>query len=99
MRQIIIDAYQYQELDKTAKSFVVCWLEAYPIEEDGGKVMEYYSKEKTNEKMIAEHCNSNGYLFDRYGYPVHHIEKGRTNREEQILVLEQLIKQMENENE
>ena len=83
MREIIIDAYQYHELNKTAKRFVLCWLEEYPIEyenEEGRKVVEYYSL-ATDEKLIEEHCNSNGYLFDRYGYPVHHIEKGITKKE------------------
>ena len=73
MREMIIDAYQYQELNKTAKSFVVCWLEEYPIEYEN-------EEERTvwlgvDEKIIAEYCNSNGYLFDRYGDPVHHLEK------------------------
>lgn len=90
MRKIIIEAYQYHELHGMAKQNVVRWLDEDPVEyenEEGRKVREYFSD--MDEGMIEEHCESNGYLFDRFGDPVHHIEKEieKKEKEEKLWII------------
>jgi hypothetical protein len=78
MKEIIIQAYQYHELHKMAKQNVVRWLDEYPVtlpydNEKGEEVIQYFSE--MDEGMLEEHCESNGYLFNKRGDPVHHLEK------------------------
>jgi hypothetical protein len=75
MRQIIIEAYEYRELEPSAQAKVVYWLDQNPCEcqNDQGE-MEFRYFSDMNDEEIQEHCEMNGYLFDDEGRPVHHSE-------------------------
>lgn len=78
MREIIVQAYQYSELDDNAKHNVKDWLDEGLLDhelfnEDGKFIGQYFID--MDEKDIIEHCNSNEYLFSIWGEPIHHLEK------------------------
>jgi len=68
MKEIIVQAYQYSELDDDAKHNVKCWLEENMFSDNFFKI-------DIDEKNIIEHCNSNNYLFSIWGDSIHHLEK------------------------
>lgn len=74
MRQIIIDAYEYHELEPFAQAEVVYWLDQdlSECQNDQGEMEFIYFSDMTDEE-IREHCELNGYLFDDEGRPVHHL--------------------------
>jgi len=74
MKQIIIDAYEYHELEPTAQAEVEYWLDTDPWEfqNDKGETLYRNCSDMTHEE-IREHCEANGYLFDDEGRPVHHL--------------------------
>ena len=76
MREIIVQAFQYSELDDDAKHNVKCWLDENPhdFENENGELVTVYAIDM-DEKDIIEHCNSNEYLFSIWGEPIHHLEK------------------------
>lgn len=74
MKQIIIDAYEYHELETFAQAEVVSWLDQDPWEFQNDKgEMEFSYFSEMNDEEIREHCELNGYLFDDEGRPVHHL--------------------------
>ena len=80
MKEIIVQAYQYSELDDDAKHNVKCWLDKDEFEssdplayQNDPKTWEYYNG--MDEKDIIDRCNANEYLFSIWGEPIHHLEK------------------------
>jgi|8_EtaG_2_1085327.scaffolds.fasta_scaffold30520_3 hypothetical protein len=76
MKEIIVQAFQYSELDDDAKHNVKCWLDENPLDyenEDGELIIKYFIH--MDKKDIIEHCNANDYLFSIWGEPIHHLEK------------------------
>lgn len=74
MREIKINAFEFNELDERAKLNVISWLDKSPIyfEIDGEEEIEYFHQMEENE--ISEHCQANEYLFNKHGRPIHHLE-------------------------
>jgi hypothetical protein len=72
---VSINAYQYEDLTlHEAKKKVIDWLNNYPLEferEDGTMGYTYFSDD--SEDDIIDHCNINGYLFDKNGNPIHQL--------------------------
>lgn len=69
-----IRAYKYHELDEHRQFKVAVWLDEWPIDyedEDGETHWEYFT-DMTKED-IAEHCEANEYLFNKFGEPIHHL--------------------------
>jgi len=77
MKIVKIKAYKFEELKDSAKYEVLTWLDKYPIDyedEDGNTKCEYFSDiYHQDQEYIAEHCQSNEYLFDEYGNVIHHL--------------------------
>ncbi len=75
IKTIKIKAYQYDDLCRDSQIEVMYWLDQCPMEYDdewGNIHTEYFSDQ--SEEMISDHCDVNGYLFDQYGKPIHHLE-------------------------
>ena len=72
-------AYEINELDdKKALWTALNWLNRMPLdyENDRGEMVPQYWDDiwhSEGEDFVIEHCKFNGYLFDEYGYPVHHL--------------------------
>ena len=83
MKQIIINAYEYHELEPSAQAEVVYWLDKNPCEcqNDQGEMEFSYFSDMTDEE-IQEHCEWNGYLFDDKGRPVHHLGETIATRDD-----------------
>ena len=69
-----IRAYRYRELDEHRQFKVAVWLDEWPIdyEDEDGKTHWEYFTDMTKED-ISEHCEANGYLFNKFGEPIHHL--------------------------
>ena len=79
-----INVYEYKDLDTNAKDKVIYWLDLYPMEyeeedEYGEITMKYKYFADLDENEIQEHCESNGYLFTREGYGIHHLIEENKN--------------------
>ena len=81
MKQIIINAYEYKELNECAKFKAKLWLDEVPFEyetgdldEQGKPIKKYDYVSNWDDDAIIEHCEINQYLFDTYGNPIHHLE-------------------------
>ena len=82
MKTIKINTYDYIELNKQGKLYVLSCLYEVPIDyandfdEQGIKIKEdkYFSDFNFSENEINDHCKVNGYLFSIYGNPVHKLE-------------------------
>jgi hypothetical protein len=78
MKEIIVQAYQYSELDDNAKHNVKDWLDEglldYELFNEDRKFIGKYFIDM-DEKDIIEHCNSNNYLFSLWGEPIHQYRK------------------------
>lgn len=79
---VMIEGFQYCELDSKAKHKVLVWLDEVPIEyeeeivNDKGEVEyvpEYMYFSDLEEDDIQDHCYMNGYLFDKHGKPIHNL--------------------------
>ena len=90
MKIIQVNAYEYQELNQDTMFKVKLWLDEIPfeyetgeIDENGKSIIKYddYASE-WDDSDIIEHCEVNGYLFNKYGDPIHYLEitKERGNR-------------------
>ena len=76
MKTIFIEAYKYKELSQKAKDKVLYWLDETPLDyenEKGELIIQFYID--MDEEYIDEHCECNGYLFSKYGEPIHHLQK------------------------
>ena len=72
-----ITGFNYLELSEKAKMTVDYWLDECPLEydDDEGQVkMEFISD--WDDADIDEHCQINGYIFDRFGKPIHNLIEG-----------------------
>lgn len=72
--KVRINAYMYENLDNEAQFKAQFWLDKWPLDyknESGETQFKYFSDMETQD--IIEHCDSNGYLFDKYGNPIHHL--------------------------
>nr|BAR28433.1 hypothetical protein [uncultured Mediterranean phage uvMED]BAR28541.1 hypothetical protein [uncultured Mediterranean phage uvMED] len=79
MKTIKVNAYNYQELNEDNKNNVKMWLDELPFDyEDEDKQGNIIKKldypSDWDELDIEEHCQSNKYLFDKYGKCIHHLE-------------------------
>ena len=81
MKIIKVNAYEYKELNDEAKFQAKVLLDEIPfdydtgeIDENGKSIMKYDYISEWNEGDIIEHCEVNGYLFDKWGNRVHHLE-------------------------
>ena len=81
MKIIQVNAYEYQELNQDAMFKVKLWLDEIPfeyetgeIDENGKSIIKYDYASEWGDRDIIEHCEVNGYLFDKYGDPIHHLE-------------------------
>jgi hypothetical protein len=79
MKIVKIKAYKFEELDKHRQFKVAVWLDEWPInyEDDNGNTKwEYFSDIYHEEpEYVAEHCEANEYLFNKFGEPIHHLIK------------------------
>ena len=80
MKQMKIDAYNYQDLDDKGKVNVKIWLDLIPdeveIEDENGNIIKRtlsYPSDWEEEK-IEDHCEANEYLFSKFGECIHHLE-------------------------
>lgn len=64
-----ITGFNYLELSEKAKMTVDYWLDEFPLCYDSGT--EFISD--WDDADIDEHCQINGYIFDRYGKPIHNL--------------------------
>jgi hypothetical protein len=75
--EVKIKAYVFEELMVQATRNALSWLDRTPLdyEDNDGNIKEQYFSEiyDLDVAYIIEHCESNGYLFDRYGNPIHHL--------------------------
>ena len=69
-----VRAYKYHELDEHRQWKVAVWLDDWPLdyEDEDGEIHWEYFTDMTKED-IAEHCEANEYLFDKFGAPIHHL--------------------------
>ena len=81
MKQIIINAYEYKELNECAKFKAKLWLDEVPFEyendeldKNGKHILKTEYISDWDNDTIQEHCEINGYLFDESGDCVHHLE-------------------------
>ena len=76
MQVLKIRAYDYSELNQEGKTAAKHWLDEVPIEveNDKGEFEFRYFSDMTDIE-IDEHCQSNDYLFTKYGRPIHHLER------------------------
>lgn len=80
MEKVIIEAYQFKELNKRAQLEAIYWLDKDPIEyEDENGIIQIYYFAESSDDEISEHCEINNYLFSIYGKPIHHLIKGSIN--------------------
>ncbi len=87
MKIIKVNAYDYNELSDEAKFKVKLWLDEIPfdydtgeIDENGKSIMKYDYASEWDENDIQEHCEVNGYLFDKLGNYVHHLDINRNKK-------------------
>jgi hypothetical protein len=69
-----ITGFNYLELSEKAKMNVDYWLDEVPLEydDDEGQVkIEFISD--WDDTDIDEHCQINGYIFDKRGNPIHNL--------------------------
>ena len=90
MKIIQVNAYEYQELNQDAMFKVKLWLDEIPfeyetgeIDENGKSIIKYDYASEWDDRDIIEHCEVNGYLFDKYGDPIHHLEITKNKQIEQ----------------
>jgi len=80
MKNVTIEAFNFQDLNDDAKQKVINWLDLYPVEyekENGSFGYSYYSDlNKEDEYIIVEMCEMNNYLFNQNGEPIHHLIRG-----------------------
>jgi len=79
MKQIKVNAYEYSELNQVSKHEVIIWLDQNPMDyetkdEHGNTIREIEYFSDMDKEDIQEHCEINGYLFNKYGECVHHLE-------------------------
>jgi hypothetical protein len=77
MKLLSIMTFDYLELTSDAKSRVIYWLDEFPIDyenEDGSISYQYFYE--LDDSEIDEHCQINGYIFDKNGKPVHNLIEG-----------------------
>jgi len=77
MKIVKIKAYKFKELKDKAIIEALTWLDNFPLDyedENGNIKWEYFSDIYHQEpEYIAEHCETNEYLFDKYGNAIHHL--------------------------
>lgn len=74
MRVYQVEGYSYLELSDKAKQWVKYWLDEFPFDyedEEGVTLWDYPSDWADSD--INEHCECNGYIFDKFGKPLHNI--------------------------
>ena len=72
--KVTIKAYKYEELDHQSQFEVLTWLDTDPIDyedEEGNTYWQYFTDMETQD--VIEHCEANGYLFNKFGEPIHHL--------------------------
>ena len=84
MKQIVLNGWEYKELNECAKFKVKLWLDEVPFEyetddldEQGKPILKTEYASDWDEDIIIDHCQANGYLFDESGDCVHHLDRNR----------------------
>ena len=87
MKIIRVNAYEYSELDKEAKFKVKLWLDENPfdyetgeIDENGKPIIKYDYVTEWSDNDVQELCEVNGYLFDKCGNYIHHLDINRNKK-------------------
>ena len=74
---VTIKAYVFEELMEDATHNALMWLDEMPLDyedNNGNTKQEYFSEiYDVDVAYVIEHCESNGYLFNKYGNPIHHL--------------------------
>ena len=77
MMKLKIQAYQFDELDDKATFNALIWLNEFPLEyeDELGDIAYRYFDEiyEDDPSYVIDHCDSNEYLFNKYGEPIHHL--------------------------
>ena len=69
-----IEGYNFKELNEKAKQRVIRWIDEYPMEyqnDNGETIYRYFADGSEND--VIEHCEINGYIFNIFGEPIHHV--------------------------
>lgn len=88
MKTIQVNAYEYKELDYGAKHSACYWLNNFTNFKKilHKKCMEFI-KDKSKlispslEDLVLNYCQTNKYLFDVEGNPIHHLDINRNKKE------------------
>ena len=79
---VMIEGFQYCELDDKAKRKVQAWIDEFPfdyeneVEDETGEIVvvtEYDYFSDWEEQDQQDHCYMNGYIFDKHGKPIHNL--------------------------
>ena len=78
MKQITINAYQYNDLEDQYKTNVKLWLDEIPFDyededKQGNIILKQDYPSEWDDIDIQDHCESNEYLFNKYGKPIHKL--------------------------
>jgi len=90
MKQIKINTYQYNDLEDEYKTNVKLWLDENPVEceeedEQGNITYGYCYFSEMDDEDLQDHCETNKYLFNKCGEPIHHlINKKQTTKGKQL---------------
>lgn len=69
-----IQGYNFKQLSEKAKQRVIRWLDECPLDyQDENGVLHYQYFSDGSESDIEEHCEINGYIFNIFGEPIHHV--------------------------
>ena len=80
-----VQGFTFKELNNKAKLKVINWLDEFPIdyEDEEGQIHYRYFSE-LEEIDIEDHCDVNGYIFNTYGEPIHHIIEAAKQKKYQV---------------
>ena len=67
-----IETYEFNELEEEAKCKVLYWLDKDNFVDHKGNIEDIYLADM-EECEVEEHCECNGYIFNKYGEPIHHL--------------------------
>jgi hypothetical protein len=69
-----IEGFIFNQLSNKAKQRVIRWIDEYPMEyqnDNGETIYRYFADGSEND--VGEHCEINGYIFNVFGEPIHHV--------------------------
>jgi hypothetical protein len=85
---IMIEGFQFVELEGMARHRALTWLdrellEFEDVDDDGKVVQQFVYISELEPQDIQDHCFMNGYIFNNDGRPIHHLilTEYKTNKE------------------